>query len=126
ALLFLLVSVRLLIVRPDSAWPRRRLLLSIFCFALATGCRPEIVFAGLIFPVYCLFHPKLGWKDAIASLPVQAAAILLIWLPVIFVGIRAPYTAGMSLRESILGGGYRLVFQCFTPLAFILFCWILV
>ncbi len=126
ALLFLLVSVRLLILPPDSASTGRRLPLSIFCFALATGCRPEIVFAGLIFPVYCLLHPKLGWKSAIATLPIQAAAIFLIWLPVIFIGVRPPYTAGMNLRESILGGGYRLIFQCFTPPVFLLLCWILI
>ena len=126
ALLFLLISVRLLIVPPDSASALGRLFLSIFCFALATGCRPEIVFAGLIFPTYCLLHPKLGWKYAIATLPIQAATIFLIWLPVIFIGVKAPYTAGMNLRESILGGGYRLIFQCFTPPVFLLLCWILI
>lgn len=126
ALLFLLLAVRLLIFPPDSASRLSRLLLSILCFALATGCRPEIVFAGLIFPIYCLLHPKLGWKHAIGTLPVQAAAIFLVWLPVFFIGMRAPYTAGMNLRESILGGGYRLVFQCFTPPVFLLLCWVFV
>jgi hypothetical protein len=126
ALLFLLISVRLLIVPSDSASARGRLFLSIFCFALATGCRPEIVFAGLIFPTYCLLHPKLGWKYAIATLPIQVATIFLIWQPVILIGIKAPYTVGMNLRESILGGGYRLILQCFTPPVFVLLCWILI
>ena len=125
ALLFLLLAVRLLILPPNFAPTLGRLSLSIFCFALATGCRPEIVFAAVIFPIYCVLHPKLRWKYAIATLPMQAAVIFAVWLPVLFVGIRAPYTAGMNLRESILGGGYRLVFQCFTPVVFLLLCWVL-
>src|SRR5438552_1858353 len=120
-LLFLLIAVWLLIVAPNLG----RLLLSIFCFALATGCRPELVFAAIIFPIYCLLDSKLGWKYAFVTVFVSALAVLIVWLPVVFVGIRPPYTAGMNLRESILGGAYRIVFQAFTPAVFLLLSWVL-
>jgi len=101
-------------------------LLSIFCFALATGCRPELVFAAIIFPIYCLLTPKFGWKYALISIALSAVAVVIVWLPVLFIGIRAPYTAGMNLRESILGGAYRIIFQAFTPPVFLLLCWVLI
>src|SRR5207249_2271166 len=123
-LLFLLISVRLL-VGPAPA-NVVRLSLSIFCFALATGCRPELVFAAIIFPIYCLFDSKLGWKCAITSIGLLLLAIVIVWLPILLVGIRAPYTAGMNLRESILGGVYRTIFQAFTPPVFLLLCWALI
>ena len=56
----------------------------------------------------------------------QGVAIFVIWSPVFIVGLHAPWTAGMNVRESILGGGYRLVFQCFTPPVFLVFCWIFI
>jgi hypothetical protein len=102
-LLLLLVAVRLLVVRP--ATPNfNRLSLSIFSFALATGCRPELVFAAIIFPIYCLLNPELGRKYARISVVLSAIAVSFVWLPILFMGIRAPYTAGMNFRESILGG----------------------
>jgi hypothetical protein len=122
-LLFLLVSVRLLIPAPASVF---RFSLSIFCFALATGCRPELVFGAIIFPIYCLFDPKLGWKWVVGSICLLVVSILIVWLPNLLVGIRAPYTAGMNLRESILGGVYRIIFQAFTPAVSILFGWTLI
>jgi hypothetical protein len=135
AVLFLLLSLRLLIVRTSgiggspmilSEPPKLRVFLSILAFALATGCRPEAIFAGFIFPIFCLFHPSLGWRYAVISIPLQAAvAIVAVWLPILVTGLHPPYTAGMNLRESILGGTYRLVFQCFTVPVFLLFCWIL-
>jgi len=99
--------------------------LSIFCFALATGCRPELVFAAIIFPIYCLLNSKLGWKYALTSVALSGIAIVIVWLPILLIGIRAPYTAGMNLRESILGGVYRIIFQAFTPPVFLLLCWTL-
>ena len=124
-ILFLLIAVRLLLFPPESV-NIRRLLLSIFCFALATGCRPELVFAAIIFPIYCLLTPKFGWKYALISIALSAVAVVIVWLPVLFIGIRAPYTAGMNLRESILGGAYRIIFQAFTPPVFLLLCWVLI
>jgi hypothetical protein len=124
-LLFLLIAVRLLLVSAESV-NIRRLLLSIFCFALATGCRPELVFAAIIFPIYCLLHSKLGWRYAVASVALTGIAVVIVWLPILFVGIRAPYTAGMNLRESILGGVYRIIFQAFTPPVFLLLGWVLI
>jgi hypothetical protein len=124
-LLFLLVAVRLLVVR--SPRPNfSRLSLSIFSFALATGCRPELIFAAIIFPIYCLLTPELGRKYALLSLALSAMAISLVWLPILVMGIRAPYNAGMNLRESILGGSYRIIFQAFTPPVFLLLCWTLI
>jgi hypothetical protein len=124
-LLFLLVVVRLLMVR--STRPNfTRVSLSIFSFALATGCRPELVFAVIIFPIYCLLNPELGRKYALFSVALSAIAILIVWLPVLRMGIRAPYPVGMSLRESILGGVYRIIFQAFTLPVFLLLCWTLI
>ena len=117
-LFFLLISIRFLTV--GRWW------LSIFCFALATGCRPELIFGAIIFPIYCLLTPKLGWKYAIRAILLAALAVLAVWLPILFVGIREPYTAGMGLRESVLGGIYRIVFQAFTPPVFLLLCWVLI
>ena len=117
-LLFFLISIRFLTV--GRWW------LSIFCFALATGCRPELIFGAIIFPIYCLLTPKLGWKHAISAILLAALAVLVVWLPILIVGIREPYTAGMSLRESVLGGIYRIVFQAFTPPVFLLLCWVLI
>jgi len=126
AVLFLLLSLRLLLVSHDTRPGIIRLFGSVLCFALATGCRPEAVLAGILFPVYCLLHPELEWKHALGIIFAQGVAILLIWSPVLVVGLHAPWTAGMNARESILGGGYRLVFQCFTPPVFLVFCWIVV
>jgi hypothetical protein len=124
-LLFLLTAVRLLVVR--STTPNfSRLSLSIFSFALATGCRPELVFVAIIFPIYCLLTPELGRKYALFSVALSAIAVAIVWLPILLMGIRAPYTAGMNLRESILGGVYRIIFQAFTPPVFLLLCWTLI
>jgi len=124
-LLFLLVAVRFLVV-PAAKPLFTRLSLSIFCFALATGCRPELVFAAVIFPIYCLIKPELGRRYALFSLALLAIAVSVVWMPILLMGIRAPYTAGMNLRESILGGVYRIVFQAFTPPVFLLLCWTLI
>jgi hypothetical protein len=124
-LLFLLFAVSFLFIgstRPNFG----RLLLSIFCFALSTGCRPELVFAAIIFPIYCLLNPEFGRKYALLSVALSAIAVLMVWLPILLMGIRAPYTAGMNLRESILGGVYRIIFQAFTPPVFLLLCWTLI
>src|SRR5207237_8676002 len=124
-LLFLLLAVRFLVV-PSNSQNFGRLLLSIFCFALCTGCRPELVFAAIIFPIYCLLNPELGRKCTLLSVALSAIAVLMVWLPILLMGIRAPYTAGMNLRESILGGVYRIIFQAFTPPVFLLLCWTLI
>src|ERR1700737_1990950 len=124
-LLFLLVAVRFLAVR--AAKPNfTRLSLSIFCFALATGCRPELVFAAIIFPIYCLFKTEVGRKYALLSVALLGIAVFIVWVPILVMGIRAPYPAGMNLRESILGGVYRIIFQAFTPPVFPLLCWTLI
>jgi hypothetical protein len=122
ALLFLLISVRLLV--PATTVPR--FILSIGAFALATGCRPEFIFLAIIFPIYCLLNSKLGWKYIPASIAFIAIAVVMVWLPILLTGIRAPYTAGMGLRESIFGGVYRILFQAFTPLIFLIFAVILI
>jgi hypothetical protein len=123
-LLFLLISVRFLVACDSQGI--FALSLSIFCFAFATGCRPELVFAAILFPIFCQFHSKLGWKYALVTIPFAALAIFVVWLPIVFVGIREPYTAGMNLRESILGGIYRVVFQAFTLPVLLLLCWVLI
>ncbi|MEY2481298.1 MAG: hypothetical protein QOI04_2225 [Verrucomicrobiota bacterium] len=124
ALFFILLAVRLLIVPANQPVSFGRMFMSILSFALATGCRPEVLFAGVMFPVGCALHPKLGWKWAVASLVSLALAIGVVWLPIIFHGVRWPYQSGMSSRESILGGGYKLIFQSFTLPVFVLLCWI--
>src|SRR5438309_11345406 len=90
-LLFLLVAVRLLVVRP--ATPNfSRLSLSIFSFALATGCRPELVFAAIIFLIFCLLNHVQCRIYSIVSVVLSAIAVSFVWLPILFIGIRAPYT----------------------------------
>lgn len=122
-LLFLLIAIRLLIPSPANLG---RLLLSIFSFALATGCRPELIFCAIIFPIYCLLDSRLGWKCALVSVAFLFLSMLVVWLPILLVGIREPYTAGMNLRESIFGGVYRIIFQAFTPVVFLLLAWTLI
>lgn len=121
-LFFLLLSVRLLIPAPASFV---RLITSALCFAFATGCRPELIFAAFVFPLYCLLE-GLGWKLAVANISLLIVAVVIVWLPILLVGIRAPYTAGMNLEDSVLGGVYRIVFQAFTPAVFLLFVWTLI
>src|SRR5262249_21138723 len=90
-LFFLLVSVRLLIPAPASFV---RLVPSVLCFALATGCRPELIFAAIVFPVYGLLE-GLGSKFVLANISLLTLAVVIVWLPILLVGIRAPYTTGM-------------------------------
>ena len=125
AIFFLTVSLYLLVRRHEQPPTLQRLLGSIVCFALATGCRPEVIFAAFIIPLYAALHPAGSWRRMFTSLLGEACAVVIVWLPILFVGLRWPYTAGMNVRESILGGGYRLVFQCFTLPVFVLICWVL-
>src|SRR6266446_6431467 len=83
-------------------------------------------FGAILFPIYSLLNPELGRKYALVSVVLSAIAVSFVWLPILFVGIRAPYTAGMNFRESILGGVYRIIFQVSTPPVFLLLCWTLV
>lgn len=124
-LLFLLLAFRFLVVRATTA-SVPRLFLSIFCFALATGCRPELVFAGLIFPLFCVMHPRRGWKYAVASVAIGSVAIALVWLPVLLTQMKGTYSSGMNLWASLLGGGYKLAFRSFTLPAFLLLVSVLV
>ena len=126
AILFLILALRCLIISHDSRTKVSWLALSALCFALATGCRPEAVFAGVMYPIYWLLQRQRQGKDIAVTVGCGAAAMLLVWFPVFFVGARPLYTAGMNARESILGGAYRLVFQCFTPPVFLLFCIIMI
>ena len=121
-LFFLLLSVRLLIPAPARFV---RLVTSVLCFALATGCRPELIFAAIVFPVYGLLE-GLGWKFALANISLLIVAVVIVWLPILLVGIRAPYPTGMNLQDSVLGGVYRMIFQAFTPAVFLLFAWTLI
>ena len=123
-LLFLLLAVRLLIV-PATTVTALRLFLSIFCYALATGCRPELIFAGFIFPLFCMLHPRLGWKYAAAAVAIGLAAIVLVWLPVLLTQIKGAYSSGMNLWASLMGGGYKLAFRAFALPAFVLLIWTL-
>jgi hypothetical protein len=125
AVLFLTGSLCLLLNRTDSAPSSTRLVGAICLFALATGCRPEVIFAGFLFPVYAMMNPKLGRRAAINLMMVEVVVIAAVWLPVVMVGMRLPYTSGMNVTESILGAAYRLVFQSFTVPVFALICWVL-
>lgn len=119
ALLFILLSIRLLLGSGANRASLLRLCISGVCFAVATGCRPEIVFAGAVFPIY-LFLTDANWK----RFAVVAATILLamaaVWTPVLISGFRKPYEAGMSLHQALLVGGYKLCFQSFGPIVFVL------
>jgi hypothetical protein len=125
AVLFLTLPLGLVLDNIDAPPISFRMLLAIGCFALATGCRPEAIFAGFILPFHALLHPEGSWKQALAILVAEAVAVAAIWSPVLYMGLHQPYTAGMGFRESVLGGGYRLVFQCFSLPVFVLICWVL-
>jgi hypothetical protein len=121
-ILFLLISFRLLIPAPASVV---RLSLSIFSFALATGCRPELVFAAIIFPIYCLLDVRLGWKYVAVAIFLCALSTLIVWSPILMTQVRAPYPSGMNLWASLFGAGYKLAFQSFGLPVFLLLIWIL-
>src|SRR2546423_11167921 len=68
AILFLLLSFRSLFNR-DGLGPRpSQLFVSVLCFALATGCRPEAILAAGMFPLYFYLHPQLNWKQAVGAI----------------------------------------------------------
>ena len=125
ALFFILLAIGFLLPRSGAEQSFGRPGLSILCFALAVGCRPEAIFAIVIYPVFCRFRPGWGWKHLLGIVIATLVAVLLVWLPVLFHGIRAPYQIGMNFRDSILGGGYKLVFQTFTLPVFVILCGIL-
>jgi len=118
--------VRYLVVRPGTA-SFTRLSLSNLCFSRS---RPVAGLSSssraIIFPIYwparietrlevAFYHRRAnrnGGRHRLAS--------------VLLLAIRAPYNRGMNLRESILGGVYRIIFQAFTPPVFLLLCWVLI
>lgn len=106
ALFFVLAATRFLIAEPP------RLFMSILAFAIATGCRPEIIFAAVIYPIYfaCARTDRRRVIFAIAAL---ALALAVMWLPVLITGVHAPYNENMNLKQALLVGGYKLIFQCF-------------
>jgi hypothetical protein len=125
AVFFLTASVYPLFRQSRERPILRRLFPAIACFALATGCRPEVILAGFIIPLYVALHPQGGWRRMPAILFAEMFAVAIVWMPIVRIGVYWSYAAGMSVRESLLGGGYRLVFQCFTLPVFVLMCWVL-
>jgi hypothetical protein len=104
-----------------------KVFLSMLLFALAVGCRPELLLVGVVYPVYFHRHPDLGLKKYLTALPVQIGTLVVVWLPIFFsIGMTAPFGSGMNWKQAILGGGYKLAFQCFTLPVFVLLCWTLV
>lgn len=116
ALFFILLALRLLI--SDQPIASARLSMSIFVFALATGCRPEAIFAIVIYPIY-FRSARLAFSRGAFAAGVFVIAMLLVWLPIFFVGLRAPYDAGMNLKQALLAGAYKLLFQCFGVATFV-------
>jgi hypothetical protein len=104
-----------------------RVALSMLAFALATGCRPEAIICGWIYPLYFTRSPRFGWRANFWALPVLAVLVLLVWLPLLFSHDMGPPTgSGMSLTQSILGASYKLSFLVFTPVSILLLAWALV
>jgi glycosyltransferase involved in cell wall biosynthesis len=127
AILLLVAALRFLTPGEHGSVSLTKICVSMLCYALAVGCRPELLFVGLIYPIYFWFVPELGWKRYLKVLPVQIGFLALVWLPILLsVGLVAPWGAGMNWKQAILGGGYKLTFQCFTLPAFVLFCWTLI
>jgi len=125
AIFFLLLSICVLTGSSHFEPNSGRSFAAICLFALATGCRPEVIFAGFLFPLYSLIQ-NLGWRAAINLLVIEGLAIALVWLPILLMGLHPPYPSGMNVSQSILGGAYRLVFQSFTLPVFALICWVLI
>lgn len=110
ALFFVLLAVRLLL--GEQPVRLARLTMSIFAFALATGCRPELIFASVIYPVYFACGQSDRRRVACAVVTF-AVAIAIVWLPVFVAGVHPPYDARMNFKQALLVGGYKLLFQCF-------------
>jgi hypothetical protein len=117
ALFFLLLSLRFLLT---STTAPSHLFFSVVSFGLATGCRPEIVFAALIYPLFFWFEPQKRWKQFALAAVVGLSALIVVWLPVLLTGTRKPYDAHMGWRDAILVGGYKLLFQAFGLFVFAL------
>jgi hypothetical protein len=127
AILLLLAAFRILTVGEHEAVSLIRIYISMGCFALAIGCRAELLPTGLIYPIYFYSRPELGFKRYLKALPVQIGLLGLVWLPTLLsIGVVAPYPSGLNWKQAILGGVYKLMFQCFTLPVFVLFCWTLV
>ncbi|MFL6594342.1 MAG: hypothetical protein ACJ8HQ_02760 [Chthoniobacterales bacterium] len=122
AVFFVLLAVRLLV----AAQPvnNTRLFLSALSFALATGCRPEIIFAGIIYPIYliCIRAETRRVLWVVFAVP---ATLILVWLPMIIHGMHPPLGAGVTVRDAILAGGYKLLFQAFGLPVFLLLLFVL-
>jgi len=124
SIVFVLVAVRLLLVSPTS-WESPsvlRISLSMLAFGLATGCRPEAVIAGVMYPLFYWFNPKQNWKDFAVGLSILGLFTVAIWLPVILSkGISPPTGSGMNTSQSVLGAGYKLLFVvCPLPVSLLL------
>ncbi len=123
ALVFVLLATRLLISSAGlgSAASNVRIYLSMLAFALATGCRPEAVIVGVIYPLFYYFNPRLTWTSVIPGLAVLGLAMVAVWWPVLaFRSVTPPTGSGMTFLQSILGAGYKVVFQFFTLPVFVL------
>jgi hypothetical protein len=126
AVLFLMAAIRVLTVGEHEVVSLTRIYISMLLFALADGCRAELLPIGVIYPIYFYSRPELGLKRYLKVLPVQIGLVVLIWLPTwLSIGFVAPYPSGLSWKLAILGGCYKLLFQCFTLPVFLLFCWTL-
>jgi hypothetical protein len=127
AILFLVAALRVLTVGEHEVVSSLRIYISMLFFALAIGCRAELLPTGVIYPIYFYSRPELGFKRYLKTLPVQIGFLGLVWLPtVLSIGVVRPYPSGLSWKQAILGGVYKLMFQCFTLPVFALFCWTLV
>jgi hypothetical protein len=127
AILFLLAAFRVLSIGEHERVSLIRIYISMLCFALAVGCRAELLPTGVIYPIFFYSRPELGFKRYIKALPVQIGLVTLVWLPtVLSIGIVPPYPSHLTWKLAVLGGVYKLIFQCFTLPVFVLFCWTLV
>jgi hypothetical protein len=113
ALFFVLLATRFLMAEPP------RLFMSIFAFAIATGCRPEIIFAAVIYPIY-FACARTDRRRIIFATAALALSITVVWLPILITGVHPPYDEKMNVKQALLVGGYKLIFQCFGIVIFVL------
>jgi hypothetical protein len=126
-MLLLAVALRVLSIGENQVVSIIRIYTSMLFFALAVGCRIELLPAGVIYPIYFYHRPELGLKRYVKALPVQIGLLILVWLPIwLSIGFIPPSRSGLNWKQAILAGGYKLMFQCFTLPVFVLFCWTLV
>ena len=111
--------------QPFKKW----ILIASALLAIATGFRQEFIFTFILFPIFFYLHPNCTFWHFLKYVPVQLIFGFIIWCPVLFYNnfslpLPMPILENdplSDLKNKLLAGTYRLVFQGFTLPISILF-----